>query len=152
MIPLNLPEYTFTTRTVSGKTEIFDDIRKRFVALTPEEWVRQHFIKYLVIEKQYPKSLIAVEMNLKVIRRAKRSDIVVFGRNGIPMMVVECKAPHIKISQKAFDQVARYNMTFNVRFLVVTNGLEHYCCKIDFAASQYSFLDFIPDFQQIQQL
>lgn len=149
MIPLNLPEYSFKTRSYQGKTEIFDEIRKKFVALTPEEWVRQNFLKYLIIEKQYPKSLIAVELSLQFNRRTKRSDIVVFGRDGSPRLVVECKAPHIKLTQKVFDQVARYNMTFKVKYIIVTNGREHYCYQIDFENATYFFRSDIPDYQII---
>lgn len=144
---LNLPEYTFRFRAAgngSQRTQIFDTIRKKYVALTPEEWVRQNFIQYLVNEKKFPLSLIAVEMGLKYNRLQKRGDVVVYDHSGDPWLIVECKAPHVKVTQEAFDQVARYNMTLKVKYVVVTNGLNHFCCEIDHEARSYRFVKEVP--------
>lgn len=136
----------FNIREDRGKKEIFDIIRKKFVALTPEEWVRQNFIRFLTVEKKYPGSLLSVEKEIRVNKLAKRFDIAVFDTSAKPVMIIECKAPEVKISQDVFDQVARYNMFFKVKHLVVTNGNETYCCRIDFESGQYHFLDGLPDY------
>ena len=150
MQTLNLPEADFRVRDLGGKKEIFDGIRKKFIALTPEEWVRQHFIAYLVTGKNVPPSLIGIEVSLKMNRLQKRGDIVVYNKSGKPCMIIECKAPEIRITQDVFEQVARYNMTLNVNYLVVTNGLEHFACLIDHEKSEYHFLKEIPDFKDLQ--
>ncbi len=146
---LNLPSYQFRIRQSDDKREIFDDIRKKFVALTPEEWVRQNFISWLKNEKKFPDSLIAVEMSLKLNKMQKRSDVVVYNTSAKPVLIVECKAPSIKINQDVFDQIARYNMTLKVKYLIVTNGMEHYCCVIDHANKKYHFLEDVPDYDDI---
>lgn len=146
---LNLPSYSFRTKSVEGRRVIFDPLRRKWVALTPEEWVRQNFIRYLSEVKHFPDSLIAVERALKINQRDFRADIVIFSRSGHPMVVVECKAPEVKISQQVFDQIARYNMEFQVDYLVVTNGLAHYCCLIDKTKGEYAFLPEIPDYQTL---
>jgi len=151
MQALNLPEADFRVRDLGGKKEIFDGIRKKFIALTPEEWVRQHFIAYLVKGKNVPASLIGVEVSMKMNRLQKRGDIVVYNTSGKPCMIVECKAPEIRITQDVFEQIARYNMTLNVNYLVVTNGLEHFACFIDHEKSGYKFLKEIPDFNVMQE-
>ncbi|MFP4024003.1 MAG: type I restriction enzyme HsdR N-terminal domain-containing protein [Thiohalospira sp.] len=143
---LNLPTYSFNIKLKEQRKYIFDFIRKKYVILTPEEWVRQNFLKYLVEEKKYPASLIAVEKEFKLNTLSKRSDAVVYNRSGQPFLIVECKATTVKIDQKVFDQIARYNMKLNVKFLIVTNGLEHYCCKIDIENQKYYFLKDIPEF------
>jgi len=148
---LNLPEYPFKISSTDGRTQIFDGVRKKYVTLTPEEWVRQHFVEYLVHEKDVPRSLIAVEMPLKYHKLNKRSDIVVYSKSGAPALIVECKAPHIKINQNVFDQIARYNLALQVPYLVVTNGMEHFCCLIDREVRNYRFLDFLPDYEQINR-
>ncbi len=149
MQKLNLPEYTFRYRELNNKTEIFDIVRKKFVALAPEEWVRQHFLHFLINEKNVPVSLIAVEQALKVYKRKKRSDIIIYRNTGEPLAVVECKAPEVKISQDAFDQIVRYNMTLKVSCLIVTNGIQHYCCMIDYNDLSYKFLDDIPSYEMM---
>jgi hypothetical protein len=151
MEQLNLPAINFKTRKNQGQTEIFDLVRKKYVLLTPEEWVRQNFIHYLIKQKGFPQSLIAVEHSLSVNKMKKRADITVFGTKGQPLLIVECKASTVKISQKVFDQVARYNMALKVKYLVATNGLEHYACQIDFEENSYIFLEEIPDFDQINR-
>jgi len=143
---LNLPTYSFNIKFKEQRKYIFDLIRKKYVLLTPEEWVRQNFLKYLVEEKKYPASLIAVEKEFKLNKLSKRSDVVVYNRLGQPFLIVECKATTVKIDQKVFDQIARYNMKLNVEYLVVTNGLEHYCCKIDLENQNYCFLKDFPEF------
>jgi len=149
MEKLNLPEYSFRIATVDSKTQIFDGIRKKYVTLTDEEWVRQNFIMYLISEKKYPASLISIEKSLQVNRMEKRADIVVYGKDLKPKVIVECKAPSVAISQEVFDQVARYNIPLKVDYLIVTNGLIHYCCKIDFNNNEYTFINEVPDFLQI---
>ena len=123
MEKLNLPEYTFRTKIVEGKKLIFDSIRKKFVALTPEEWVRQNFIQYLIKEKKYPESLMAVEKQILVNGKQRRFDLLIYLRNGQPHLIAEFKAPNVKITQEAFDQVVRYNMALRVERIVVSNGL-----------------------------
>jgi hypothetical protein len=149
MQQLNLPASELKIRNTNGKNEVFDSIRRRYVMLTPEEWVRQHFIGYLVRERNVPSSLISVESSLKYNGLKKRSDIVIFNNMGKPRMIVECKAPEIKITQDVFDQVAIYNMTLNVPYLVVTNGIEHFACRIDHRNSTYEFLKDIPDYPEM---
>ena len=127
---------------------IFDEIRKKFVALTPEEWVRQHVVKYLLLEKKYPKSLINVEKLVKVNGLNKRYDIVVFQPNGEIFLLIECKAPEVAISQQTFDQIARYNLKLNAQYLMVTNGLNHYFCQMDFENEQYVFLKEAPEYRK----
>jgi hypothetical protein len=126
---------------------IFDEIRKKFVVLTPEEWVRQHVVQYLLLEKKYPKSLINVEKLVKVNGLNKRYDIVVFQPNGEIFMLIECKAPEVAISQQTFDQIARYNLKLNAQYLMVTNGLNHYFCQMDFENEKYVFLKEAPEFR-----
>ncbi|WP_319481219.1 type I restriction enzyme HsdR N-terminal domain-containing protein [uncultured Draconibacterium sp.] len=148
MYKLNLPEYTFRTKTENDKTLIFDTIRKKFVVLTPEEWVRQNFIQYLIQEKSYPQNLMAVEKQIKVNQQQRRFDLLVYQRNGNPHLIAEFKAPNVKITQNAFDQVVRYNMTLRVERVVVSNGMQHFACEIDYEKNSYSFLKEIPTFGQ----
>ncbi|AEH02689.1 type I restriction enzyme HsdR N-terminal domain-containing protein [Lacinutrix sp. 5H-3-7-4] len=147
MQELNFPKFSFRFKNSENKVSIFDAIRKKFVILQPEEWVRQHCVQYLIDVKGYPKSLINVEKELKINDLKKRYDIVVFNTNGSIHLIVECKAPKIKISQSTFDQVARYNLALNATYLMVTNGLNHYYCMMDFEAEKYNFLQDIPDFK-----
>ena len=125
---------------------IFDASRRRWVKLTPEEWVRQHFVRYLVEEKHYPASLIAVEHSLQINRQDFRADAVVFSNAGKPLLIVECKAPEVNITQKVFEQIVRYNFEFQVDFMIVTNGLSHFCCRIDKTNLSYEFLKEIPEY------
>lgn len=144
---LNFPSYTFRFKNSENKMAIFDEIRKKFVVLTPEEWVRQHVVQYLLVGKKYPKSLINVEKLVKVNGLNKRYDIVVFQPNGEIFLLIECKAPEVSISQQTFDQIARYNLKLNAQFLMVTNGLNHYFCQMDFENEKYVFLKEAPDFR-----
>ena len=146
---LNLPAYDFKTTQKEGRTYIFDIFRRRWVKLTPEEWVRQNFVSYLKEEKHFPASLIAVERSLRFNKLDFRADAVVFSTSGKPLLVLECKAPEVKISQKVFDQIVRYNFEFQVDYLILTNGMVHYCCKIDKVAQTYEFLKEIPDYREI---
>jgi predicted type IV restriction endonuclease len=146
MQKLNFPFYTFRFKNSENKVSIFDEIRKKFIILTPEEWVRQHVVQFLLEEKKYPKSLINVEKVLKVNGLRKRYDVVVFNSDGSIFILIECKAPEIKISQATFDQIARYNMTMNSEFLMVTNGLNHYFCQMDFENEKYTFLENLPNY------
>ncbi|MCB9175328.1 MAG: type I restriction enzyme HsdR N-terminal domain-containing protein [Flavobacteriales bacterium] len=148
MQELNLPFYNITLKEENGKQFIYDDIRKKYLSLTPEEWVRQNFIKYLISEKNVPASLIVIEKGLKLNELSKRADILIY-KDSSPILLVECKAPKVKITQDTFDQISRYNLTFKVPYLIVTNGLNHYCCKIDFDKNSYTFLEEIPDFSAI---
>lgn len=143
---LNLPAYTFNFKKIKDKECVFDAFRKKYVVLTPEEWVRQNFIQFLVSEKKYPVSLIAVEISLKYNQLQKRADVLIYNKSGLPYLMIECKAPEIKLTQDVFDQIARYNMAFKVNYLVVTNGMDHFCCKMDYSTNSYEFLKDIPDF------
>jgi len=128
---------------------IFDEIRRKYVVLTPEEWVRQNFIRYLVNEKAYPAALISLEKHFKYNRLKKRSDILVHDRKGLPVLIVECKAPDVKVNQAVFDQIALYNLKFKVLYLVVTNGIHHYCCRYTEEKGGYRFLEDIPEYDII---
>ncbi len=146
MEQLNFDRYTFRFKNSENKTAIFDEIRKKFVILTPEEWVRQHVVHFLMIDKNYPKSLINVEKLLKINGMTRRYDVVVFNSDGSILILVECKAPHIKISQETFDQVARYNLTMQSDYLMITNGDNHYFCQMDYQNQAYIFLQDLPHY------
>lgn len=145
MQSLNFLPYNFRFKNSENKTMIFDEIRKKFIILTPEEWVRQNVVQFLLEEKKYPKSLINVEKVLKINGLSKRYDIVVFNSDGSVNILVECKAPQIQISQQTFDQIARYNMQLNASFLMITNGVNHFYCKIE--NENYSFLRELPNYE-----
>lgn len=147
MQELNLPPYTFKLKQQGNRAQIFDAIRKKFVTLTPEEWVRQNFLQFLIQEKKFPASLIAVEAGLKYNQLQMRTDVLVYDKSGKPYLMVECKAPGIKITQDVFDQIARYNMVFKVKYLVVTNGISHFCCLMDYSKKSYAYLEEIPIFE-----
>ncbi|MGY0406953.1 MAG: type I restriction enzyme HsdR N-terminal domain-containing protein [Polaribacter sp.] len=146
MLKLNLPTYNLKLKSNENKVFIFDNLRKKYVVLTPEEWVRQHFVRFLVDKKKYPTSLIAIEKQLVINNRKKRTDILIFNSDGKPHIIVECKAPSIKITQHTFDQIARYNLKLQAKYLIVTNGLEHFYCQMDFEKETYIFLKEIPDY------
>lgn len=149
METLNLPYYSFRLRQSDSKKEIFDRVRKKFVALTPEEWVRQNFVSYLIEEKHFPSSLIKLEPPVKLNRLNKRPDILVYSRNLNELLVVECKSHKVPISQMVFDQVFSYNMALKVKYMVVTNGLNHYCCYLDENKQSIVFLENIPDYSEL---
>ncbi len=144
--PLNLPPHPFKLTEQNGQLYIFDLLRKKQLLLTPEEWVRQHFVQYLMQVKGYPKTLIKLEGGLKVNGMAKRSDIVIFNKLGQKALMVECKAPGVAITQKVFDQIALYNITHRIPLLAVSNGLHHYYCVIDFESSSYRFIEELPPY------
>jgi hypothetical protein len=147
---LNLPEFDLKVRkTREGKKEIFDVFRKKYLVLTPEEWVRQNFLHFLRHKKGFPQSLISVEKGMTVNRMQKRFDAVVYGKQGEPLVLLEFKAPDVPINQKVFEQIAAYNIMLKVRYLVVSNGLNHYCCRMDYENHQYSFVKEIPDYQEL---
>ncbi len=146
MKKLNFPTYSFRFKSSENKISIFDTIRKKFVILQPEEWVRQHCVQYLITNKGYPKSLINVEKELIVNNLKKRYDIVIYNSDGSIHVIVECKAPSITINQKTFDQIAQYNLVLNASYLMVTNGLNHYYCQMDFENERYNFLKNIPEY------
>ena len=148
MQPLGFPRYNFRFKSRENTRYIFDIIRKKFVVLQPEEWVRQHVIHYLIQDKGYPKSLINVEKSIQLHGITKRYDVVVFSTQGEISILVECKAPNIPVTQTTFDQIARYNMALRAKYLLVTNGLEHYCCQMDHVQEKYTFLAQIPDFRR----
>lgn len=146
MIRLNLPQFPFRIKSKENKLYIFDPNRKKQVLLTEEEWVRQHFIEYLIQVKKYPRSLVAVEKQCKVEGLSKRTDVLVFDREGQIQIIVECKAPGVSIDQSVFDQIARYNRSLKAKFLVVTNGMEHFYCQMDHDEEAYRFLPELPDY------
>ncbi len=149
MQALNLPTYSFKIKSEDNRKYIFDEIRRKYLLLTPEEWVRQNFIKYLVKEKKYPRQLISIEMEFKIGRLIKRCDIVVFNKSGKPNLIVECKSPSVAINQDTFDQISDYNRHFNVMYLIVTNGIKHYCCKFDKNADSFVFEGEIPEYTEL---
>jgi len=144
MQELNFPKYSFRFKSNENKLYIFDPIRKKFIFLTSEEWVRQNVVQYLLTEKKYPKSLTNVEKAIKVKNRIKRYDIVIYNSDGSIFLLVECKAPNISITQETFDQIARYNSALKSKYLMITNGLKHYFCKMDFEKQHYVFLNELP--------
>lgn len=149
MDTLNLPTYEFRTTEHDGKDMIYDPIRRTYVRLTPEEWVRQHFIQYLIQELDVPAGLVAVEAGFEVQGQPQRADAIVHDRAGDPLLLVECKAPRVSIGQDAFDQCARYNVALGAPWLVVTNGQEHYACTIDFEARDYTFHNDLPPYDAL---
>lgn len=149
MSKLNLPSYSFQIFEESKKTKIFDVIRKKKIILNPEEWVRQHWIHYLIKDKGFPAGLIAVEKGLEVNKTKKRCDIISYNHAGQALLMVECKAPHIAISQDTFDQIARYNIAFKLPYLVVSNGIQHYCAMINFDTEAFQFIEEIPNYADL---
>ena len=146
MPQLNLPNAVLKIKLVKGITQVFDAVRKKYLVLTSEEWVRQHFIHYLNSEKRYPLGLMGVEKTVKYNGQSTRADIILYTNMGKPNMIVECKAPEVKITQDTFDQIAKYNFKLKVNFLVVTNGMQHFCCAIDYENNKINFLKEIPQY------
>jgi hypothetical protein len=149
MQQLNLPQYPIKLKEEKGTKYIFDPIRKKYLVLLPEEWVRQNFIQYLINDKSFPSTLIAIEKGLKLNELQKRADIVIYDNKGQPIVLIECKAPKVKINQEVFEQVARYNIVFKVPYLVVTNGIEHYCAKVNFELNSFEFLQELPVYNSL---
>lgn len=149
-INLNLPPYDMHVMRGDDVLKVFDSLRKKYVVLTPEENVRQHFVNWLTNHLHYPASLMANEIGIELNGTKRRCDTVVFGSDGLPMMIVEYKAPSVNITQKVFDQIVRYNMVLHARYLIVSNGIRHYCCVIDYAGNTYHFIPEIPDYKQLK--
>lgn len=149
MQQLNFPTYSFRFKNSENKPYIFDEIRKKFIVLTPEEWVRQHVVQFLLLNKKYPKSLINVEKLVKVNDINKRYDGIVFNSDGSIFLLIECKAPEVTISQQTFDQIAQYNLVLKAEYLMVTNGINHYFCKMDFEKETYVFLKELPNLKTV---
>ena len=151
MPKLNLPPINLRAKSDCGRTLVFDDVRSAYVVLTPEEWVRQHFVHYLINHKGYPQSLMGNEVQLKLNGMSRRCDTVVYDRMLRPRVIVEYKAPTVNITQQVFEQICRYNMVLQVDYLIVSNGLRHYCCHIDYNTMQYTFLPDIPAYTDLQE-
>jgi len=149
MIRLNFPPFEFRLRQTDRRQEIFDLVRHKFVAFTPEEWVRQHLINYLINAKGIPPTLIGVEKQLVLNKISKRFDLVVFSKSASPILLAECKAPGVEITTKVFDQTARYNLELKAGYFLITNGLEHYSCRIDYQKKQYVFIEEIPTYKEM---
>ena len=146
---INLPPYNIKLREQDGKRQIFDFLRRRYVALTPEEWVRQHFVNYLLNHKGYPKGLLANEVELRVGDKKLLCDTLLYNRDMTPQMIIEYKAPQIEITQHVFDQITVYNHLLHVDYLVISNGMQHYCCRMDYEKREYSFLRHIPNYSEL---
>lgn len=147
---LNLPSFDIRLQRDDEGVKIFDRLRKKFIILTPEEWVRQHFVNYLINHKGFPESLMANEIGITLNGTRRRCDTVVFDKHGSPMVIVEYKASSIVISQSTFDQIVRYNMVLHARYLIVSNGMNHYCCRIDYDNMSYDFLKEVPDYSDLE--
>jgi hypothetical protein len=146
---LNLPQYSFKISGKEGAEMILDPIRRRYVKLTPEEWVRQNFVQYLITEGKYPAGLLGIEVFFRLNKLKRRIDILVHNRNGQPVLIVECKAPDVKIDEAVFEQIATYNFKLKLPYLVVTNGLHHYACKFDHENMKFEYLLVIPLYDDI---
>ncbi len=144
---LSFPSFEFRIEKINDKLMIFDVLRKKSVRLTPEEWVRQHLIRYLIDFRKYPKSMIKVESGLKYNKLVKRSDILVFGQDGTPFMVIECKSPESKLDDKVMHQVAVYSRSLRVKYIGISNGLKHYCWEIDQDSQSTRSLDDFPEYK-----
>ncbi len=151
MLSLNLPKYETKICERDGKLQIFDPLRKCHVALTPEEWVRQHFVNFLIELRGFPAALMANEVAITVNGMKRRCDTVVYDKQLQPRVIVEYKAPTVKITKEVFAQISRYNLTLKVDYLIVSNGLQHYCCRMDYPNNSYSFLQEIPEYTKIVQ-
>ena len=149
MLKLNLPEYNFKFIKENNKLKIFDSVRKLFVVLTPEEWVRQNYIMFLINEKKVPASHIITESQLKLHELKKRTDVIVYNKKMEAAVLIEFKAPEVKIQTTVFEQINRYNLALKLKYLVVTNGLTHYFCKINYDENKVDFLNDIPMYDEL---
>lgn len=152
MFTLNLPQYPIKVINRNGRRYIFDNLRKKYVALTPEEWVRQHFTHFMTDYKNYPSGLLANEVTLSLNGTTKRCDTVGYDRMMSPRLIIEYKAPHIEITQKVFEQISRYNLVLKVDYLIVSNGMQHFCCRMDYEKLSFTFLRQIPSYDEINHL
>ncbi len=146
---LNLPPFPFQIKKKESGLYLFDALRKKDILITPEEWVRQHFIQFLINQKKYPKAFFAIEKGLTLHERNKRTDIVVYNADTKPLLIVECKAPSVNIDQAVFEQIIRYNYVHQAKYLVLSNGLTHFCCAVDYETNQFNFISEIPEYQAI---
>ena len=144
---LNFKSYNLKFKNTENKQYVFDEIRKKYFLLTAEEWVRQNCVQFLIHEKKFPKTLISIEKKISINNLTKRYDIVVFNSYGQITLIVECKSPKVKISQNTFDQISRYNLAFKSQYLMITNGLRHYFCEVDYKNNKYSFLKELPNYK-----
>ena len=144
MLNLNLPPFNINVKKTDGKLSVWDPLRRKFVALTPEEWVRQHFVNFLLTEKGYPSALIANEIQINLNNQKRRCDSVIYDRNLTPLMIVEYKAPDVNITQSVFDQIVRYNIVLKVKYLIVSNGMNHFCCEMNYVDQTFCYLPDIP--------
>jgi len=149
MLDLNLPPFDINVKKTNGKLTVFDKLRRKFIALTPEEWVRQHFINYLITEKGYSSSLIANEIQINLNNQKRRCDSVIYSRELSPLMIIEYKSPDVEITQDVFDQIVRYNIVLKVKYLIVSNGLRHYCCRMDYTTQSFEYLPDIPSYTDL---
>ena len=149
MYELNLPPYEIRINEHKGRRQIFDCLRRKFVALTPEEWVRQHFTHFLMEHKGYPQTLLANEVELRLGDKKLRCDTLLYTPSMQPRMIIEYKAPTITLQQKTFDQIAVYNLLLKVDYLIISNGLQHFCCHMDYERGSYEFLKEIPDYDEL---
>ncbi|MBQ8968880.1 MAG: type I restriction enzyme HsdR N-terminal domain-containing protein [Bacteroidaceae bacterium] len=146
---LNLPPAPLRLTQRNGQTCVFDELRRRYIKVTPEEWVRQHFVHFLIGHLGYPQGLLANEVSLSLNQTTKRCDTVLYDLQARPRMIVEYKAPHIELTQKVFDQISRYNIVLRVPYLIVSNGIQHYCCRIHYELGRYEFLPEIPAYANL---
>lgn len=149
MLQLNLPPYNIKVKNENGQRKIFDILRRKYLVITPEEWVRQHFIHYLIDYKGYPISLLANEIPLSIGEKVIRADSVLYDSHLRPRMIIEYKAPHIQLTQKVFDQISAYNLLLHVDYLIVSNGIDTYICKMDYEHQTYTFLPSIPNYKEL---
>lgn len=150
---LTLPPFAANVKKKDSRPVIFDILRRRFVALTPEEWVRQHFIHYLIEHKGYSPTLMANEVTITLNGMSRRCDSVLYSREGLqPRMIIEYKAANIPITQHVFDQITRYNMVLQVEYLVISNGIQHYCCRLNYETQQYTFINDVPEYSELQNI
>ncbi|GAB6120642.1 type I restriction enzyme HsdR N-terminal domain-containing protein [Dysgonomonas termitidis] len=149
MLDLNLPPFNINVKKTDGRLSVFDRLRRKFVTLTPEEWVRQHFINYLITEKGYPQALIANEIQINLNNQKRRCDSVVYDKTISPLVIVEYKSPDVEITQAVFDQIVRYNIVLKVKYLIVSNGLSHYCCRMDYSTQTFEYLADIPTYTEL---
>jgi hypothetical protein len=149
MKELNLPSFDVKVRGTREKPEIFDFLRKKYVALTPEEWVRQHFTHWLVEHKGYPKGLLGNEIELRIGEKRLRCDSILYNEKALPRMIIEYKSPSVSVTQRVFNQISTYNLLLHVDYLMVSNGVQHYCCRMDYEHQKYEFLQAIPDYSAL---
>lgn len=149
MLKLNLPTFDYKINRTRDGLQIYDRLRSKFVALTPEEWVRQHFVEFIITHKGFPQSLIANEIGITLNNTRRRCDTVVYDNTATPLVIIEYKAPSVEITQATFDQIVRYNMVLQAKYLIVSNGLNHYCCSIDYTNQTYQFLKEIPSYSEL---